>query len=119
QSLGWDLRTNNWRSLDQIPTVLLFPVVSAIDNAVYVLGGVPNQPQIALLRYVESNCGCLGDCGGDGTVSVSELVRGVGTAVRTQPLSGCTAFDGDSDGNVAVNELVKAVGNALNGCSPA
>jgi hypothetical protein len=69
-------------------------------------------------QYVETNCAaaCLGDCGGDGAVAVSELVRGVAIALNQQPLVACPSFDGNHDGRVGVNELVTAVGNALNGC---
>jgi hypothetical protein len=59
---------------------------------------------------------CLGDCNGDGTVSVDELVRGVNIALGTQPLDACLVFDGDENLVVTVNELITAVNNALNGC---
>ena len=98
--------------------ILTYPALSAGGGPVFALGPVTfeNETEIGLLQYAESNCACIGDCGGDGMVSVSELVTGVGIALRLQPLSSCSAFDGDGDGNVAVNELVAAVGNALHGC---
>ncbi len=58
---------------------------------------------------------CLGDCDGDGRVSVSELVRGVNIALGTTPLSNCPAFD-DGSGTVTVSSLVRAVNYALDGC---
>ena len=114
--LGWDPPTNTWRSLDQAAGMLTYPAISAGGGPVFVLGPERFENETGLLQYAESNCACLGDCGGDGMVSVSELVKGVGIALRLQPLSSCTAFDGNDDGNVAVNELVAAVNNALHAC---
>jgi len=116
--LGWDPPTNTWRSLDQAAEFLTYPALSAGGGPVFALGPktFQNEAETGLLQYAESNCTCLGDCGGDGMVSVSELVKGVGIALLLQPLSSCTAFDGNDDGNVAVNELVTAVGNALHAC---
>jgi len=59
---------------------------------------------------------CPGDCGGDGMVSVDDLVRGVRIALGDMPLSECSAFDRDEDGRVAVGELVAAVAAALGPC---
>ncbi len=60
--------------------------------------------------------GCIGDCSGTETVSVSDIVRGVNIALGTAPVSQCTAFDGDGDGAVRISELIAAVTYALNGC---
>lgn len=59
---------------------------------------------------------CAGDCGGDGSVTVNELITGVNIALGAVPASQCVSFDGNGDGQVVVNELVSAVANALNGC---
>ena len=61
---------------------------------------------------------CVGDCSGDGSVTVDELVRGVGIAQGAGELAACPAFDSDVDGGVAINELVAAVTAALEGCLP-
>lgn len=60
---------------------------------------------------------CVGDCNGDGRVSINELILGVNIAVGQQPLSACPAFDVNMDGSVRINELVAAVNAALMGCS--
>src|SRR5262245_7329758 len=60
---------------------------------------------------------CPGDCDGDATVSIAELIRGVGIALDAQPLSTCRAFDTSGDGTVSVNELIQAVNASLNGCA--
>jgi photosystem II stability/assembly factor-like uncharacterized protein len=59
---------------------------------------------------------CVGDCGGDGLVTVDELVRAVNVALGSAALSTCKAADGDCDGSVTVDELVSAVRAALEGC---
>lgn len=57
----------------------------------------------------------VGDCDGDGHVSVNELVRGVGIALAAAPLSSCAAADRDGDGQVRIEELVAALAAALDG----
>jgi hypothetical protein len=59
---------------------------------------------------------CVGDCDGDGQVTVDELVLGVGIALGTTDVSECSAFDSDENGSVTVDELVQAMDNALHGC---
>jgi Ca2+-binding EF-hand superfamily protein len=59
---------------------------------------------------------CAGDCDGNGTVSISELVRGVSIALGQAALDRCTRVDANGDGVVSVAELIRAVGHALNGC---
>lgn len=59
---------------------------------------------------------CPGDCDGDGTVTVSELITAVNIALGTALLSACDAADVDGDGRVTVAELIAAVNAALLGC---
>lgn len=59
---------------------------------------------------------CTGDCDGDGTVTVDELIKGVTIALGTASLSTCSTFDGNADGSVTVDEIVAAVIHALGGC---
>ena len=70
-------------------------------------------------RALAQTVACVGDCGGDGEVTITELIRGVSIAVGTTPLDECRAFDRNSDGEVRVDELVLAVKNALEGCPAA
>jgi Ca2+-binding EF-hand superfamily protein len=58
----------------------------------------------------------VGDCDGDGTVAINELLIGVNIVTGTAPVSACRVLDQNGDGGVTVNELVRAVNNALNGC---
>ncbi len=60
---------------------------------------------------------CVGDCDGDGTVMINELIRGVNITLGNHDVSTCPAMDGNDNGSVAVNELIQAVNNSLNGCN--
>jgi hypothetical protein len=59
---------------------------------------------------------CAGDCDGNQTVAINELISCVNIALGTSPVSTCTACDVDGDGTVAISELIQAVTKALNGC---
>ena len=59
---------------------------------------------------------CVGDCDGNGRLTVEELVTGVGIALGNLVLDQCSSFDADNDKHVAVHELVRAVDDALYGC---
>ena len=71
---------------------------------------------LAVATAPRAQAACAGDCGGDGMVTVSELITGVNIALGSAQAGQCTSFDGNGDGQVVVNELVSAVANALNGC---
>lgn len=58
---------------------------------------------------------CIGDCDGDGRVTVSELIVGVDIALGVQPVDACRAFE-DAESQVNVSQLIKGIGNALGGC---
>jgi subtilisin family serine protease len=55
------------------------------------------------------------DCGGDGRVTVDELIRGVRIALGQAALSTCVAADSSGDGRVEVGELVQGVAAVLGG----
>jgi len=58
---------------------------------------------------------CVGDCNGDGEVSIDELILGVDIALGGAPLSECANLD-DGQGMVAVDRLIAAVNGALCNC---
>src|SRR5262245_50042513 len=60
---------------------------------------------------------CVGDCDGNGSITVEELVRGVGMVLDRVPVSECPSFDDDMDGTVSVAELVRSVSRLIEGCS--
>lgn len=59
---------------------------------------------------------CVGDCNGDGTVTVNEVILGIGIALGNLPLAECLTFDTSGDGTVSIDEIVQAIGYALNAC---
>ena len=58
---------------------------------------------------------CAGDCDGDGTVSINELITLVNIGLGA-PLATCPAGDRNGDGQITIEELIAAVTNALEGC---
>lgn len=51
----------------------------------------------------------IGDCDGDLSVSIGDLIRGVNVALGNMPIAQCTRMDGDGDGRIAVAEIIRAV----------
>jgi len=58
---------------------------------------------------------CVGDCDGNGTVAINELITGVNIALGTTPASACVAFQ-NASGLVDIAQLIKGVNNALGMC---
>ena len=74
-------------------------------------------PQQTSVDFIISDpAACPGDCDGDGMVTVSELVRGVGIILGSAAVDACTALDTNRDGSVIIGELIAAVGALLQGC---
>lgn len=61
---------------------------------------------------------CNGDCNGDGTLTVDELVRIVAIALGERPVSDCATADVSGEGLVTVEEIIVATQYALGGCPP-
>ncbi len=59
---------------------------------------------------------CDGDCGGDGAVTVDELLVAVTIALGSASVEQCTAVDANGDRNVTVDEILGAIRNTLDGC---
>lgn len=72
---------------------------------------------LVALNTTDSAPGCAGDCNGDGTVTINELLLGVNIAIGLQPGTQCAAFDTDGSSSVTINELIAAVRSALEGCA--
>jgi EF hand len=71
---------------------------------------------IALLLPAGAAQACVGDCNGDGTVTINELITGVGIALSQTSVSACRAMDSNNDGRITIDELVAAVNSALDNC---
>jgi hypothetical protein len=59
---------------------------------------------------------CAGDCNGDGTVGIDDLVLGVLVALQSRPADACPGLRGDAGAVVGIADLVTAVVHALEGC---
>jgi CubicO group peptidase (beta-lactamase class C family) len=59
---------------------------------------------------------CSGDCSGDGTVEIHELVTLIRTAADSSSPAVCAAGDRDGNGEIAIAEIVRAVQSSLIGC---
>lgn len=59
---------------------------------------------------------CAGDCNGDGSVTIDEILLAVNIALGSQSGSTCLPADTNHDGNVTIDEILTAISNALNRC---
>lgn len=59
---------------------------------------------------------CVGDCSGDGTVTVDEIITGVNIALSNASLSACPSFDCEGHVTVIIDCIILAVNAALGGC---
>lgn len=62
---------------------------------------------------------CAGDCNGDSTVTLDELIQAVNVALGLATNGLCPLLDRNHDGIVAIDEVVLAVDSAIEGCAPA
>ena len=71
---------------------------------------------IGLALRASTALACAGDCNGDGTVEINELVIGVDIALGQTLVAACPAMDSNGDGSITIDELIAAVNNALDNC---
>lgn len=65
---------------------------------------------------VERIIACGGDCGGDGEVTVDEIIAMVNISLGSASTNVCLAGDGNSDGEITIDEIIVAVNHTLIGC---
>src|SRR5579862_6261191 len=70
----------------------------------------------ALVAATHPAFACIGDCNGDGEVTVDELIVGVNIALGVANIDACPAFDRNGDGAVTIDEILAAVNALLIGC---
>ncbi len=73
---------------------------------------------IAIATPLAATVDELGDCNGDGVVTVDELVLGVRIGLGEAEVRACPELDANEDGAVTVDELVQAVLRALEAPPP-
>ncbi|MBI3782678.1 MAG: trypsin-like serine protease [Deltaproteobacteria bacterium] len=95
------------------------PTPGAWFARVVALQGVGNVQITATSFPARPTPVCVGDCNGDGSVTIDELVLGVSIALESRAISVCPIFDADSNGSVTVDELITAVNYALTSCPSA
>lgn len=64
---------------------------------------------------------CIGDCDGDGRVTVNELITGVNVELGIAPLDACRSIDCNARYPgilVPIDCMVVAMNNAMDGCDP-
>lgn len=59
---------------------------------------------------------CVGDCGDDGQVSVSDLITALNIALQLQSLDSCESVDLDGNDEITIDEVLFAVRSAISGC---
>lgn len=59
---------------------------------------------------------CLGDCLGDGQVTVDELMTMANIALGKMPMAMCGPGDANGDGQIRIEEILAGVNHALSGC---
>jgi hypothetical protein len=59
---------------------------------------------------------CVGDCDGNGAVSIDELVKGVEIVLGAADISQCPPFDCNGTQRSSVDCVIRAVDATLNGC---
>jgi len=78
---------------------------AALTSIMVAVGDVPATPTPTPLA-------CAGDCNGNGSVAINELVSSVNISLGLAPVSACAACDANDDSRVSVSELVSAVNRA-------
>jgi hypothetical protein len=72
---------------------------------------------LLITAHGRAHAQCVGDCAGDGEVTINDLILGVNIALGSQPVSACEAF-ANGEGEVTIAQLIQGVNNALEGCPP-
>ena len=93
------------------------------DSSAYQNSEVFEQTIVNIAAAVETPtptptpAACAGDCDGDESTTVDEILQAVNAALGVQ--EPCSAADLDGDLSVTVDEILAAVNVALSGCAPA
>jgi hypothetical protein len=72
----------------------------------------PDTPRRTLVIPVP----CVGDCNGDGRVTVDEILTAINIALGNTPVSACPGLESGCEPGVVC--IMEAVDNALNDCLP-
>ncbi len=92
-------------SRDTLPEVAIKGGFQMVENQ-RLSFGLALIVALSVLQPARVSAVCAGDCGGDGDVTVNELIVGVNIALGTATLPQCLSLDTNSDAEVTVNELI-------------
>jgi YVTN family beta-propeller protein len=90
-------------------------VIDTAQNAVVATIPVGSNPT-GVAVVAPTTGACPGDCNGDGTVTINEILLSVNIVLGSASVGQCPAADLSGDGSVTVNELLAVVTASLNGC---
>jgi hypothetical protein len=88
------------------------PNDGAACSPLEIAGGLPHPERCAGAPCIAFERPAAGDCNGDLTVTVDELVTGINVSLGATEVQACAHFDIDTNGRVSIDELVTGV-NAL------
>ena len=71
---------------------------------------------LLVMMTASASLACPGDCNGDATAAINELIVGVNVALGAVAVPACPAGDVNGDGMIRIDELIAAVNAALTGC---
>ena len=74
----------------------------------------PTHPPAATHTAMPS--ACAGDCDGDNSVVITEIITLLNISLGTGSITACRAGDHDHDTMIAIDEIIAAVNSALSGC---
>ena len=86
--------------------------VATVAVALACGAGLAASPRVARAGAAE----CIGDCDAGGSITINEIVTGVGIALGSLSLDRCPRLDCNGTGRVTVDCLIGAVDAALNQC---
>jgi hypothetical protein len=92
--------------------ILLTVALTVYISSVGAAGGAP--PVAASLTPSVGGGDCIGDCNGDGHVTIDEIITAVNIALGDADPSTCESLAGN--GQVTVAEILTVVDEAINGC---
>lgn len=101
-----------------------YPFTAGLERPnVNSLAFAPGPPNLVLagtwdgIYAVEPVEPCRGDCGGDGRVTVDDVVGAVAIGLGEADRGSCAVADRNADGRVDIAEIIAAVADAMTGCA--
>ena len=68
---------------------------------------------LVVVLFGRADAQCVGDCSGDGEVTINEIITCVNIGLGLRPPGDCSSCDANDDGAVAINEIIRSVNVGL------